>query len=137
MSEAPQAPSPKSPAPPVRPRREGWGARLVRGLLAGALALAAVVVVLIGWLGGTQSGLQSVIDLADVGLMGPAAAVMDGDPLPADATPRRTLTDGFRRLEVNFGRVWESRSATLRAEDPFTQARKVHDYLPLPPEARI
>ena len=78
MSEAPQAPSPKSPAPPVRPRREGWGARLVRGLLAGALALAAVVVVLIGWLGGTQSGLQSVIDLA-VRLSGGSVSVENAE----------------------------------------------------------
>ena len=78
MSEAPQAPSSESPSLPVRPRGEGWGARLVRGLLAGALALAAVVVVLIGWLGGTQSGLQSVIDLA-VRLSGGSVSVENAE----------------------------------------------------------
>ena len=65
MSEAPAPHDPGPEAPAAAPRRrEGWVARVMRGLLAAALGLVLLVVLATGWLGGTQSGLQAVVDLA-------------------------------------------------------------------------
>ena len=65
MSEAPAPHDPGPEAPAAAPRRrEGRLARVMRGLLAAALGLVLLVVLVTGWLGGTQSGLQAVVDLA-------------------------------------------------------------------------
>jgi translocation and assembly module TamB len=65
MSDAPEGHEPK-PAPAAAPirAREGWLARLTRGLLGACISAIVVVVLLIGWLGGTESGLQAVAELA-------------------------------------------------------------------------
>ncbi|MBS0357433.1 MAG: translocation/assembly module TamB domain-containing protein [Proteobacteria bacterium] len=74
MSDAPEqpaadpapdgAPSP-STAPSSSPRREAVSARLLRGALAAVLGLLIAVVLLLGWLGATESGLRTLAGLAD------------------------------------------------------------------------
>ena len=72
MSEAPDSPAAAGPegtpeqASAPRPRRlgEGWAGRWLRRALAGVIALLAVVVLVVGWLGVTDSGLRAVMDLA-------------------------------------------------------------------------
>lgn len=69
MSEAPDSPAAAGPegspdkAPPRR-RGEGWAGRWLRRALAGVIALLAVVVLVVGWLGVTDSGLRAVMELA-------------------------------------------------------------------------
>ncbi len=62
MSDTPEpsGPAPQDPAPP--PPRPGWGRGLLRGLLAALLAGITVAIVLVGWLGGTTSGLGMLVD---------------------------------------------------------------------------
>ncbi|MBN8285667.1 hypothetical protein, partial [Zoogloea sp.] len=73
MSEVPAPPA--DAAPPGTPgespgpaphRRESWAARLTRGGLGLCLGLVVVVVVvlLVGWLGATASGLRTLAELA-------------------------------------------------------------------------
>lgn len=69
MSDAPADPVPEDrepkPAPAAAPRaREGWLARLTRGVLGACISAIVVALVLAGWLGGTESGLQAVVGLA-------------------------------------------------------------------------
>ena len=70
MSDVPEDPAPEDrepkPAPSgVPPRaREGWLARLTRGVLGACISAIVVVMLLAGWLGATESGLQAVAGLA-------------------------------------------------------------------------
>lgn len=70
MSEAPDSPAAAGPegspdkAPPPCRRGEGWAGRWLRRALAGVITLLAVVVLVIGWLGVTDSGLRAVMELA-------------------------------------------------------------------------
>ena len=74
MGDAPaDLPEPGSPGPqgappapePPRRRREGWLARLLRGGLAALLGLVFLLVLALGWLGGSDAGLRTVAALAD------------------------------------------------------------------------
>ncbi len=61
MSDTPAPPAPaEPPAPP--PARASWARRLSRGLLAAFFACITIAVVLVGWLGGTTSGLGMLVD---------------------------------------------------------------------------
>jgi translocation and assembly module TamB len=72
MSEAPDSPaaagpegtSDTEPPPPPRGPGEGWAKRWSRRALGGVIALVAVVVLVVGWLGATDSGLRAVMGLA-------------------------------------------------------------------------
>lgn len=70
MSEAPDSPAAAGAegapdkAPPSRRLGEGWAGRWLRRALAGVIALLAVVVLVVGWLGATDSGLRAVMELA-------------------------------------------------------------------------
>lgn len=74
MSDAPEQsaanPAPDgAPPPSIPPRRETVSVRLLRGTLAAVLGLLTVTVLLLGWLGATESGLRTLAGLAD-GLSG-------------------------------------------------------------------
>ena len=62
MSDTPEpsGPAPQESAPP--PPRPGWGRTLLRGALALLFAGITVALVLVGWLGGTTSGLGMLVD---------------------------------------------------------------------------
>lgn len=83
---------------------------------------------------------EGVIDLADMGLLGPTPLVFSGDEAPlagaAGITIDRGVTDSFTRSEINFGTMRGNRSAVLRAEEEFRADRRVHDYLPTSVEGR-
>ena len=74
MSDAPEQPAadpapdgapPPSTAPSSSPRREAISARLLRGALAAVLGLLIAAVLLLGWLGASESGLRTLAGLAD------------------------------------------------------------------------
>lgn len=60
----PPAGTPDGPPGPAPRRREGWVARLTRGVLSLCMGLVVIVVVLAGWLGATASGLRALAELA-------------------------------------------------------------------------
>lgn len=68
MSDAPADPAPegREPASAAPPSRAGggWFARLTRGALGAGFSLVVVALLLAGWLGVTESGLQAVAELA-------------------------------------------------------------------------
>ena len=57
---APAGAAPQDQTPP--PPSPGWGRRLLRGVLALLIAGITVAIVLVGWLGGTTSGLGMLVD---------------------------------------------------------------------------
>jgi len=83
---------------------------------------------------------ESVIDLADAGVLGSRPVVIAGDdaPLAAEATIAvdAGVTDGYLRTEVGVGRSRDNRSEALTAEQAFRQERLVHDFYPLDPAQR-
>ncbi|WP_079433247.1 translocation/assembly module TamB domain-containing protein [Zoogloea sp. LCSB751] len=70
MSDAPEQPAADpapdgAPSPAPAPRRDAPSARLLRGALAAVLGLLTVVVLLLGWLGASESGLRALAGLAN------------------------------------------------------------------------
>lgn len=81
-------------------------------------------------------GPESLLDLADNGLL-PAAGTVLAAQAPADLSlPRVALTDGLRRREVDFGRSLDNASAVLTAEQPLRLDRPESDYR-LAPDPRL
>lgn len=61
-----------------------------------------------------------------------AAGLVDEDQavvLATDGEQTDVVTDSLRRIERNFGRVHESRSGVMTAEDRYRLDRQAHDYL--------
>lgn len=83
---------------------------------------------------------ESVVDLADADVLGAGSVIMAGDEAPLTGVTGVVLdyavTDGFRRSEVSVGTSRDNRSATLRADEPYLQDRRVHDYYPIGPDGR-
>lgn len=83
---------------------------------------------------------ESLVDLADADVLGAGPVVVAGDEASISGVPGIALdyavTDGFRRSEVSVGASRDNRSQTLRADEPYLQDRRVHDYLPVDPEGR-
>ena len=78
---------------------------------------------------GTQlmsGGPESLLALADRGLLGPATVIAGDDAAGADA--RHVVTDGLRRREVAFGLGRENGSETLTAEAPVAVGQPVADF---------
>ncbi|MGI9196718.1 MAG: alpha-(1-_3)-arabinofuranosyltransferase domain-containing protein [Candidatus Nanopelagicales bacterium] len=88
----------------------------------------------------TSGSAESVVDLADAGVLVESAVVTAGDEgslARADGVVTRAgVTDGYLRTEVNVGRARDNRSAAMTADQPFAQDRKVHDYYPVDPTGR-
>ena len=85
---------------------------------------------------GTQrvsGGPESVLPLLESGALDPSGAVrLAGEPpLPGDGAELRTLTDGYRDRERDFGRATDQASATLGGGQPPRLDREVRDYLPV------
>jgi len=83
-----------------------------------------------------SGGPESLLQLADAGVLagagsGDRATVLSGDATPALGLKGTWVTDGLRRRELNFGLVRDNASATLGPGDPFRLPAPVHDYLPL------
>jgi len=78
---------------------------------------------------GTQllsGGPESLLQLADRGLLGPAT-VLAGDGHPGQQA-RRVVSDGNRRRERDFGQVRGALSPTRTAQDPASADQPVADY---------
>ena len=87
----------------------------------------------------TSGAAESLIDLADAGVLGDRPAVTAGDEQPLvdeGADLRFAVTDGFRRSEVSVGSTRDNRSQTLREDERYLQDRRVHDYYPIKPQGR-
>ncbi|MDQ3155610.1 MAG: alpha-(1-_3)-arabinofuranosyltransferase [Actinomycetota bacterium] len=74
---------------------------------------------------------QSLLDLAEGGLLPAGATVMSSDVTDARARPAGAtiLTDSLRRREVNFGMIGANQSSTMTRDGPLTIGRKVFDYV--------
>jgi len=82
---------------------------------------------------------ESLLEMADADVLGTGLAVTAGDEGPLEAAGvdlAKVVTDSFRRTELNVGSVRNNRSSTLTVGDDFVQERRVHDYLPIPPDGR-
>jgi arabinofuranan 3-O-arabinosyltransferase len=79
-------------------------------------------------------GPESMLTLAERGLLADRPVVLDGDPLGRELRAAASLvTDGYRRREFNPAAVHDNYSATLTRDEPWTAARGIHDYEPFPP----
>lgn len=104
--------------------------------------------------GATEAGSRAVLrDAAPIGvLQGESDAMLEVSSLPGisgqsvvraadlptdlDRTEQVTVaTDTARRTEVAFGQVHDNRSSTLDPGAPWTQQRRVHDYVVTPEQA--
>jgi len=88
---------------------------------------------------GTQrvsGGPESVLPLLEQGLLvGTSAVRLAGEAAVAGEDDElRTVTDGYRRREVDMGRAGDGASATLGGGARARADRPVHDYFPVPPE---
>jgi len=82
---------------------------------------------------------ESVIDLADAGVLGGAGVIMNGDEAPlvdSGARVSSAVTDGFLRTEVGVGRSRDNRSEAMTADQAFRQERRIHDFYPIDPTGR-
>jgi arabinofuranan 3-O-arabinosyltransferase len=71
-----------------------------------------------------DGGPEDVLTALDGGLLSPAqAVVVGGTEEPADL-----VTDGFRSIERQFGRLHDAVSAVMTASDSARQGRRVADY---------
>ncbi len=80
---------------------------------------------------GLSGGPESILELADAGLLGDRATVLSADATTGLGLSGTVVTDGLRRREVNFGAVRDNASATLAVTDPFRLPSPEHDYLPV------
>ena len=78
-----------------------------------------------------RGGPESLLTLADSGRLGGRATVLTGDPEAAAllASPLAD-TDTMQRREATFSQVRDNYSAPMTADQPYLNARKVHDWLP-------
>ena len=83
---------------------------------------------------------ESIIDLADAGVLGSSGVVFAGDDMSLSGVPdiaaRAGITDGFLRTEVGVGRSRDNRSEVMTADQAFLQERRVHDFYPVDPADR-
>ena len=77
-----------------------------------------------------SGGPESLLDLADSGLLPARAAMLAGSEGSDLADGPVVVTDGMRRREVDYGASVDNTSATLAAGDPFRLHRVQPDYLP-------
>jgi arabinofuranan 3-O-arabinosyltransferase len=71
---------------------------------------------------------ETLLDLADAGLLGDRPVILDGDPRRAP-TAGTVLADSLRNREVDFGLVRGNISRTLTSDKSPRQPRAVHDIL--------
>jgi arabinofuranan 3-O-arabinosyltransferase len=80
-------------------------------------------------------GPESLLTLAEAGQLNARPVVLDGDPeagalaTPAGRAPL-VVTDSIQRREAIFSQVRDIYSQPLTATEPFSQKRRVHDWLP-------
>ena len=80
-------------------------------------------------------GPETLGDLADAGVgpVGPVIFAGDLTETLSDIVPSTSIrTDGYRRREVDFGRVNDNSSATMSEDDPLRLDNPARDYLPYP-----
>lgn len=77
-----------------------------------------------------SGGPESLLDLADGGLLPARAAMLAGSDGSELAEGPVVVTDGMRRREVDYGASIDNTSATLGADDPLRLGRVQPDYLP-------
>lgn len=76
-------------------------------------------------------GPESLLTLAEAGLLNDTPVVLDGDPQAAALQSAPLVeTDTIQRREANFGQVRDNYSQPLTATQPYQQKRLVHDWLP-------
>lgn len=75
---------------------------------------------------------ESLLDLADAGLLPRGVTVLSGDRSAQDPSPGgpKIVTDAYRRREVNYGRIGNNQSTTLTQYDPLSFKRPHPDYTP-------
>ena len=87
----------------------------------------------------TSGSAESIIDLADAGVLGATAVATTGDEGPfldAGLVSQSAVTDGYLRTEVGVGNSRNNRSEVMTADQAFRQDRRVHDYYPVDPAGR-
>ena len=77
-----------------------------------------------------SGGPESLLDLADSGLLPARAAMLAGSEGSDLGRGPVVVTDGMRRREVDYGASVDNTSATLAAGDPLRLNRVAPDYLP-------
>jgi arabinofuranan 3-O-arabinosyltransferase len=72
---------------------------------------------------------EAVLNLADAGMLGNRPVILAGDPQARGINAAAgVVTDTDRRREITFGYMRGNESATMTADQPYTQQRPVHDY---------
>ena len=87
---------------------------------------------------GTQvvsGGPESLLALADRGLLGPATVLAGDGPLVT--APRLVVTDGLRRREIAFGQGRENGTETLTRDAPIAVGQPVADFAVVPGEQHL
>jgi arabinofuranan 3-O-arabinosyltransferase len=76
-------------------------------------------------------GPESLLTLAEAGVLGDRPTVLDGDP-EAAALQKAPLidTDTMQRREANFAQVRDNYSDVMTATQPYVAKRREHDWLP-------